>query len=135
MLADELTRSHPGAAASLREGIAETLTVTRLAIRGSLKRTLKSTNPIESMIECVRRTSRNVKHWQSGDMALRSPGPYTGLGRASDRPAVSAVSFSGRALSASALSPSSSAVASACSSSRSALSLSRDRPRVNSMWA
>ena len=23
------------------------------------------------MIECVRRTSRNVKRWQSGDMALR----------------------------------------------------------------
>jgi putative transposase len=71
VLADELTHSHPGAAASLREGMAETLTVTRLGIRGSLKRTLESTNPIESMIECVRRTSRNVKHWQSGDMALR----------------------------------------------------------------
>ncbi len=34
-------------------------------------RTLASTNPIESMIECVRRTSRNVKRWQSGEMALR----------------------------------------------------------------
>jgi putative transposase len=70
-LADELARSHPGAAASLREGMPETLTVTRLGIRGALKRTLESTNPCESMIECVRRTSRNVKHWQSGDMALR----------------------------------------------------------------
>jgi transposase-like protein len=70
-LADELDRSHPGAAASLREGMAETLTVTRLGIRGTLKRTLESTNPCESMIECVRRTSRNVKRWQSGDMALR----------------------------------------------------------------
>jgi putative transposase len=70
-LADELARSHPGAAASLREGMAETLTVTRLGIKGALKRTLESTNPCESMIECVRRTSRNVKHWQSGDMALR----------------------------------------------------------------
>jgi putative transposase len=70
-LADELARSHPGAAASLREGMAETLTVTRLQIRGALKRTLESTNPCESMIECVRRTSRNVKRWQSGDMALR----------------------------------------------------------------
>jgi putative transposase len=49
----------------------ETLTITRLGIRGALKRTLESTNPIESMIECVRRTSRNVKRWQSGDMALR----------------------------------------------------------------
>jgi len=49
----------------------KTLTITRLGIRGALKRTLESTNPIESMIECVRRTSRNVKRWQSGDMALR----------------------------------------------------------------
>ncbi len=36
-----------------------------------MKRTLASTNPCESMIECVRRTSRNVKRWQSGEMGLR----------------------------------------------------------------
>ncbi len=71
VLAAELERGHPGAASSLREGMAETLTLTRLGITGSLKRTLASTNPCESMIECVRRTSRNVKRWQSGDMALR----------------------------------------------------------------
>lgn len=71
VLAGELDHSHPGAASSLREGMTETLTITRLGITGSLKRTLESTNPCESMIECVRRTSRNVKHWQSGDMALR----------------------------------------------------------------
>jgi putative transposase len=71
VLAAELDRSHPGAAASLREGLQETLTLTRLGVRGSLKRTLESTNPCESMIECVRRSSRNVKRWQSGDMALR----------------------------------------------------------------
>ena len=70
-LAAELERSHPGAAASLREGMAETLTVTRLGARGALKRTLQSTNPCESMIECVRRSSRNVKHWSSGEMCLR----------------------------------------------------------------
>jgi putative transposase len=70
-LADELARSHPGAAASLREGMEETLTVTRLGVRGRLKRTLASTNPCESMIETVRRVSRNVKHWSSGDMCLR----------------------------------------------------------------
>jgi hypothetical protein len=62
---------HPGAAGSLREGLAETVTVALLGIRGSLKRTLASTNPCESMIECVRRTSRNVKRLQSGEMALR----------------------------------------------------------------
>ena len=71
VLAAELERSHPGAAASLREGVEETLTITRLGVRGRLKRTLQSTNPCESMIETVRRISRNVKRWQSGDMCLR----------------------------------------------------------------
>jgi putative transposase len=71
LLACELEHSHPGAAASLREGMEETLTITRLGVRGRLKRTLASTNPCESMIETVRRTSRNVKRWQSGDMCLR----------------------------------------------------------------
>ena len=71
ILAGELEHSHPGAAASLREGMAETLTVTRLGVKGSLRQTLQSTNPCESMIEIVRRTSRNVKRWQSGDMCLR----------------------------------------------------------------
>jgi transposase-like protein len=70
-LVGELERSHPGAAGSLREGLEETLTLTRLRIRGNLKQTFESTNPCESMIECVRRTSRNVKRWQSGEMALR----------------------------------------------------------------
>ncbi len=71
LLAGELERSHPGAASSLREGMQETLTLTRLGVRGKLKTTLQSTNPIESMIGTVRRTSRNVKHWQNGDMCLR----------------------------------------------------------------
>jgi putative transposase len=71
LLASELERTHPGAVGSLREGMQETLTLTRLGIRGSLKRTLVSTNPCESMIEIVRRTQRNVKHWSSGEMALR----------------------------------------------------------------
>ena len=71
LLAGELSRTHPGAAASLREGMTETLTIQRLGITGSLTRTLASTNPIESMIECVRRTARNVKHWSSGEMCLR----------------------------------------------------------------
>src|SRR4051812_17750793 len=70
-LADELAHTHPGAAASLREGLEETLTVTRLGVRGRLKRTLASTNPCESMIETVRRVARNVKRWQNGDMCLR----------------------------------------------------------------
>jgi putative transposase len=70
-LASELERTYPGAAGSLREGIEETLTLTRLGVGGNLKRTLESTNPCESMIEIVRRTQRNVKRWSSGEMALR----------------------------------------------------------------
>jgi len=70
-LARELEHPHPGAAASLREGLGETLTVQRLGVTGKLKKTLDSTNPIESMIECIRRSSRNVKRWQNGNMALR----------------------------------------------------------------
>jgi transposase-like protein len=70
-LAGELDRNNPGAAGSLREGIEETLTLTRLGVTGSLRRTLESTNPCESMIEIVRRTQRNVKRWSSGEMALR----------------------------------------------------------------
>ena len=53
-LALELDHAHPAAAASLREGMEETLTVTRLGITGKLKLTLQSTNPCESMISTVR---------------------------------------------------------------------------------
>jgi putative transposase len=70
-LAVELEREHPGAAASLREGMAETLTVTRLGITGKLKLTLQSTNPCESMISTVRVIQRNVKNWSRGEMCLR----------------------------------------------------------------
>ncbi len=70
-LASELEQSHPGAAASLREGMEETLTVIKLGITGKLKQTIESTNPCESMIECIRRSARNVKNWSSGEMAMR----------------------------------------------------------------
>jgi transposase-like protein len=70
-LAADLDRRYPGAAASLREGLEETLTVTRLGITGPLKRTLRTTNPCESMITFVRQSSRNVKRWTNGDMCLR----------------------------------------------------------------
>ena len=70
-LAGQLAKVNPDAAASLREGLADTLTVTRLGITGSLLKTVMSTNPVESMIEIVRDHARNVKHWQGGDMRLR----------------------------------------------------------------
>jgi putative transposase len=70
-LARELDRSHPGAAGSLSEGLAETLTIGRLGIPPTLARMLRSTNSIESMIEIRRDHAANVKHWQDGQMVLR----------------------------------------------------------------
>ncbi len=71
LLACELDRTWPDAAGSLREGMADTLTLMRLGITGKLAATLCSTNPCESMIEIVRCTQRNVKRWQDGDMRKR----------------------------------------------------------------
>jgi putative transposase len=70
-LAGQLERVNPDAAASLHEGLAETLTVTRLGVTGSLLKTVMLTNPVESMIEIARAHARNVKRWQPGDMRLR----------------------------------------------------------------
>jgi putative transposase len=70
-LAASLQANHPGAAASLREGLEETLTVTRLGLSPSLLRTFKSTNPIESMISVARTVTGNVKRWRDGQMILR----------------------------------------------------------------
>jgi putative transposase len=70
-LAKELDKTHPGAAGSLREGLAETLTVLRLEVPPTLARTLRSTNAVESMISISRDHSRNVKRWSDGQMALR----------------------------------------------------------------
>lgn len=70
-LARALGRKHPGAAASLREGLEETLTVTRLGIDGALLKTVFSTNPVESMIEIIREHASNVKRWRDGEMTLR----------------------------------------------------------------
>jgi putative transposase len=70
-LAKSLAKTHPGAAGSLREGLAETLTIARLGVPPTLARTLRSTNAIESMIEICRDHSTNVKRWRDGQMALR----------------------------------------------------------------
>ncbi|HEX7703947.1 MAG TPA: transposase, partial [Kofleriaceae bacterium] len=70
-LARSLDEQHPSAAASLREGLDETLTVLRLGIGPTLRKSLSTTNPIESTFSTVRRVSRRVTRWQSGTMALR----------------------------------------------------------------
>jgi transposase-like protein len=70
-LARELDKTNPGAAGSLREGLAETLTVLRLDVPPTLARTLRSTNAVESMISICREHAKNVKRWRDGKMALR----------------------------------------------------------------
>lgn len=70
-LAGHPSQKRPGAAASLREGMDDTLTIIRLGVAGKLRQTVSSTNPMESMIEIVRDHSRRVKNWSSGTMALR----------------------------------------------------------------
>ena len=70
-LAGSLEAQHPGAAASLREGLLETLTVQRLGIQGALYRTLRTTNPIENLNGSIVRYTRNVRRWKDAKMALR----------------------------------------------------------------
>jgi transposase-like protein len=70
-LAHSLAKPHPGAAASLREGLAETLTLTALGIDGALYRTFRTTNPIENLNGLIAHYTRNVKRWRDGDMVLR----------------------------------------------------------------
>lgn len=71
-LARQIERKHPSAAASLREGLEETLTVLSLGLGDdALRRTLATTNPIENLNSALRRTHRNVTRWQDGTMVLR----------------------------------------------------------------
>ena len=70
-LAHRLESAYPSAAASLREGLEETLTVMRLHLPESLERVLSSTNLIENLFSRVREVARRVKRWQGGMMILR----------------------------------------------------------------
>lgn len=70
-LAAALDRTHPGAGASLREGLDETLTLQRLGVGGALYRTLRSTNAIENLNGLVGRFVRNVRRWRNGRMLVR----------------------------------------------------------------
>ncbi len=66
-----LDKLSPDAAASLREGLDETLTVVRLKLPDRLRRTLATTNPIESAFHTTRMLTNRVKRWRDGDMKLR----------------------------------------------------------------
>jgi transposase-like protein len=66
-----LERLNPDAAASLREGMEETLTGIRLGVPQLLRRTLATTNPIESAFSVAENVTRRVKCWREGDMRQR----------------------------------------------------------------
>lgn len=70
-LAKNLATLHPSAAASIREGLDETLTVMSLGLPEALAKTLATTNPIENINERIRHVSGRVKHWRGGAMVLR----------------------------------------------------------------
>ncbi len=70
-LARRLRDDHPGAAASLEEGLDETLTVMRLGLPRSLERVLSTTNAIENLIGSVRDLGRRVKRWRNARMIVR----------------------------------------------------------------
>jgi transposase-like protein len=68
---DWLERSHPKAAASLREGLEETFTINRLGLTLPLRKGLATTNLIESSLSGVEGRTHRVTHWRNGEMALR----------------------------------------------------------------
>lgn len=70
-LAASLEAQHPGAAASLGDGLEETLTAQTLGIAGALYRTLRTTNPIENLNRSLAHYTRNVKRWKDGLMKMR----------------------------------------------------------------
>jgi putative transposase len=67
---------HPDAAASLREGLDETLTVLKLGLPPPLRRFFATTNCIENLIGTLRHVARPVKRWRGGEMIRR----WVGLG-------------------------------------------------------
>ena len=70
-LARRLDTDHPSAAASVREGLDETLTVLGLGLSERLQRSLATTNAIESLLSRTRHVKHNVKRWRGGTMVLR----------------------------------------------------------------
>ena len=67
----ELMDLNPSAARSLGEGMEETLTVHRLHLPMQLRKTMASTNVIESAFSIVEQVCRNVKRWHGGDQRER----------------------------------------------------------------
>jgi len=67
----ELEQINPSAAASLREGLEETLTLHRLGVPAMLRKSLSTTNPMESPFATVRERTWRVRRWRGADQAQR----------------------------------------------------------------
>ena len=61
-----LQRENPSAAASLEEGLEETLTLHRLGVAGALSISLSTTNILESINAQLSRLTHNVTRWRNG---------------------------------------------------------------------
>jgi transposase-like protein len=70
-LARRLRDDHPGATASLEEGLDETISIKRLHLPKKLERQLSTTNAIENLMGSVRDLARRVKRWRGGRMIVR----------------------------------------------------------------
>jgi transposase-like protein len=73
-LVNYLEGLNPSAAASLKEGMEETLTLHRLELPEALRKRFYSTNAIESCFSRMRDLCKNVKNWKNADMARRWAG-------------------------------------------------------------
>jgi transposase-like protein len=70
-LARSFEDDHPSAAASIREGLEETLTIKQFRLPEALTKTLSTTNPIENINSGIRRVCKRVTTWKGGTMILR----------------------------------------------------------------
>ena len=70
-LARRLDTGHPSAAASVREGLEETLTIVALGLSEALRCSFSTTNAVESLISRTRHVKRHVKRWRGGQMVVR----------------------------------------------------------------
>lgn len=70
-LARRLDTGHPSAAASVREGLEETLTIIAMGLSEGLRRSFSTTNAVESLISRTRHVKRHVKRWRGGQMVVR----------------------------------------------------------------
>ena len=70
-LVTERKKLNESAARSLEEGLEETLTLHRLGLHDDLRRSLNTTNLIESVMAQIERKTQRVDHWRTSDQKQR----------------------------------------------------------------